>query len=245
MGLTTIGAWNLHHMASEARIPKGVLEVIGAVSPDVLVLTEYVHGSSRDGFIRGLLDLGYEPPNMSEWGTGGNQVLIACRQPSIAGHIQPPTLTAAARTNFLHRRLTGVGLDVIGLRAPYYKTAKERDDYWMQLEECMSAARALNAVFIGDLNWPRSDQSTGRGLSMRRVLTQGFTVPEPEGTWSYMSTNGRSWSLIDHAVLSATVKCNSARFIYREAGHALAGPASERPLSDHAMLWVEVEVLAQ
>jgi hypothetical protein len=243
--MTTIGAWNLHHMASEARIPKGVLEVIGAVSPDVLVLTEYVHGSTRDEFIGGLLDLGYETPSMSECGTGGNQVLIACRQPSIAGHIQPPTLTTAARTNFLHRRLTELSLDVIGLRAPYYKTAKERDDYWVQLEDCMTAARPLNAVFIGDLNWPRSDQSTGRGLSMRRVMSQGFTVPEPEGTWSFMSTNGRSWSLIDHAVLSPTVKCTSSRFIYREAGHALAGPAVERPLSDHAMLWVEVELISQ
>ncbi len=229
-------------MASEARIPDGVLEVIQAVRPDVLVLTEYVHGSSRAEFLAGLVDIGYRTPAISKKAPRENQVLLASREAMTDGDIPAPTYTTAASTNFLHQRLPGSGLDVIGFRAPYYDKTEERDAYWAQLEQCMVAARPLNAVFIGDLNWPRSDTYTGRGLSMQRIMAQGFTVPEPEGSWSYMSANGKRWSLIDHAVLSPTVKCIRSRFIYREAGHTLAGPSAEKPLSDHAMLWVEVEV---
>lgn len=229
-------------MASEARIPVGVLEVIQAVRPDVLVLTEYVHGSSRTDFLAGLVDLGYRAPAISKKAPRENQVLIASLESMTDGNLPVPTYTTAASTNFLHQRLPASGLDVIGLRAPYYDKPEERDAYWAQVEQSMVAARPLNAVFVGDLNWPRSDTYTGRGLSMQRIMAQGFTVPEPEGSWSYMSPNGKRWSLIDHAVLSPTVKCISSRFIYREAGHTLAGPLAERPLSDHAMLWVEVQV---
>jgi endonuclease/exonuclease/phosphatase family metal-dependent hydrolase len=238
--MTSIATWNLHHMTREALIPPGVLEVIAAVRPDVLVLTEYVDGGNRKAFISGLEALGYKKPLASTNAHGHNQVLIACQVRHDRGHIEAPTYTTSASSNFLHCHLPDTGLHVIGVRAPYYKMAAERDRYWEQLEQAILAGRNLDAAVIGDLNWQRRERRTRRGLAIRRLLDEGFTMPIPEGPWSFMSADGDGTSVIDHAILSPSMRCISSRYIYQAGGHFLAGPALAKPISDHAMLWVDV-----
>ena len=71
--------WNLNHRTRPKPIPDLVPEVIKALSPDLLVLTEYVRGPSHDSFLTCLFDLGLCFTLMSPEANGENSVLIAGR----------------------------------------------------------------------------------------------------------------------------------------------------------------------
>ena len=43
-------AWNINHRIREKAIPDQMIEAIVSLGPDVIVLTEYVHGTTRTGF---------------------------------------------------------------------------------------------------------------------------------------------------------------------------------------------------
>ena len=51
--------WNINHRTKEKSIPDHMAEAIASLSPDVIVLTEYVHSLSRKTFIEQLTDNGF------------------------------------------------------------------------------------------------------------------------------------------------------------------------------------------
>jgi len=51
-------AWNVAHAARECPLRPGLLDAIASLEPDVLTLSQYVHGASRAAFVAGLADLG-------------------------------------------------------------------------------------------------------------------------------------------------------------------------------------------
>ena len=242
--MTTIAAWNLHHATDERKIPDEVTTVIESLKPDVLVLTEYVDGASRLGFKDALRSrLGFNQKiGISETVVGQNHVLIASKASQVAPPVRLPcpTFTKAAETNFLHRYLPDIGLDVVGFRVPDYKPAAQRASYWEQLEVCILAARDRNAVFIGDFNWQPSEKRTASALAIKRIKQAGFQVVTPDEPWSFINAKGTGTSKIDHAVLTPSLSCRAARYIYKEGDVVLAGPSRDKPVSDHALLWLDV-----
>ena len=57
-----IVSWNLAHQTHERPIHRNFLEAVKLLSPDVLVLNEYVHGGSRTEIMARLHEIG-----LKEW----------------------------------------------------------------------------------------------------------------------------------------------------------------------------------
>jgi hypothetical protein len=224
--MTTIATWNLHQMGRQVEIPDGVVDVIREVRPDVLVLTEYVDRGGREEFERALHEIGYTSGAVSPAGPAQNQVLIASVAEQMDGKFHAPGVDEAARTNFLHRWLPKQELNLIGFRVPSY--LREDQDklaaYWADLRiDALSVAR-VRTVFIGDLNWGRTQPNASAATAIESLQAAGYKLVPAEGG-------------SDRALLSAAVRCHDAWHVEQAAGHRLTG---EGGLSDHPMLVVEV-----
>ena len=238
-----LATWNVNHRTGRKAIPPAVLHAIAALDLDVLVLTEFVDGPHHTLFKDSLKDIGFEGVAVSVKAPQQNQVLIAARTALANDGLLPlPGHTEAATTNWLHRRLPGLGIEVVGLRAPMYLLAEDRTSYWSQVEDIARAARERPIVFLGDFNLdPHTD---GRPCAevFPRLEAEGFRLAEPAGDWSYHSGKGKGGTRIDHALASPTLKITEARYIYKARSHTLAGPANGHgpALSDHALLSLRI-----
>ena len=224
--MTTIATWNLHQMGRQVEIPDGVVEVIREVRPDVLVLTEYVDRGGREEFERALHEIGYTSGAVSRAGPAQNQVLIASVAEQMDGKLHAPGVDEAARTNFLHRWLPKLELNLIGFRVPSYHQEEQGKlaAYWADLRiSALSVARG-RTVFIGDLNWGRTRPSEAAATAIESLQAAGYKLVPAEGG-------------SDRALLSAAVRCHDAWHVEQAAGQMLTG---EGGLSDHPMLVVEV-----
>ena len=122
-----LAAWNLNHRTGKKAIPPAVIHAIAALDIDVLVLTEFVDGDHHARFKDALKDLGFDSLAVSLKAPRQNQVLIAARSPLADDGLLPlPGHTEAATTNWLHRRLPALHLEVVGFRAPMYLDADDR-----------------------------------------------------------------------------------------------------------------------
>ena len=54
-----IVAWNINHRAREKTIPDHLAAAIASLDPDVIVLTEYVDGSTAPHFMRASLSTAF------------------------------------------------------------------------------------------------------------------------------------------------------------------------------------------
>ena len=121
------------------------------------------------------------------------------------GLLPLPGHTEAATTNWLHRRLPGLKLEVVGFRAPMYLAADDRTGYWNQVEGIARTARDRRVIFLGDFNCDPFTDTRPCTQVFPRLQADGFRLPEPKGDWSYHSGNGHGGSRIDHALASPTV----------------------------------------
>jgi endonuclease/exonuclease/phosphatase family metal-dependent hydrolase len=249
--------WNVAHQAKESPIPPALYACLRALveerRPDVLVLTEFVDGPSREHVHATLEGLGFSrKPVVSDRyhtprGLPHNQVLITARVPLKRGDLEIPALgvpgaEAAARPNFLHAKLPSAGLEIVGLRAPAYKVSAERKAYWRAVREIAATAdtRDLRLVLIGDLNASPAHQSPG-GQALRHLRQVGWQVPNPVGDWSYRRRGAKSppvTSKIDHVIARPPVRVLTAEWVTEVGGHALAG--REDAPSDHAALCADL-----
>jgi endonuclease/exonuclease/phosphatase family metal-dependent hydrolase len=238
-----LAAWNLNHRTGKKSIPVAVIHALASLDIDVLVLTEYVDGDHLAGFKDSLKDIGFEGLAVSVKAPRQNQVLLAARTALADDGLLPlPGHTEAATTNWLHRRLPGYNLEVVGFRAPMYLTADDRGGYWNQVETIIRAARDRRVIFLGDFNCdPHADTRPSAAL-FPRLLAEGFTLANPKGDWSCHSGNGHGGTRIDHALASPGLAIAEAKYLYKSGRHVLAGPArgDEAALSDHALLSVRV-----
>jgi exonuclease III len=231
--MTTIATWNLHHMGNEVGIPWEVVAVIERVRPDVLVLTEYVDRGGRADFVAALARIGYRNPRHSEAGKEPrqNQVLVASLHEQEDGSLEAPKVDEAARTNFLHQRLPGPGLelDLIGFRAPHYQSEKPVNpkklvDYWWQFKKMALGEVNRRVVFIGDFNIGTKDVDVPGREAIASLVRKGFRLVGEEGG-------------LDRALLSPVARLKSFSVIEAIGDQWLTG---EGGLSDHPMLVVEV-----
>jgi hypothetical protein len=231
-GVTTIATWNLHHMGNETTIPANAVEVIKQVKPDLLVLTEYVDRGGRAAFVAALDCIGYRKPKCSERGQEPrqNQVLVASLAAQQDGTREAPKVDEAARTNFLHRRIPTLGLDVIGFRVPHYQSEKPVKpdnlvNYWWQFKKMALGIAGQRVVLIGDFNIGVKHVDEPGRRAVASLVRKGFRLAGEVGG-------------LDRALLSPGVRLRSFKVIEAVGDHWLTGKSG---LSDHAMLVVEVE----
>lgn len=235
-----IASWNLNHRSVRKNIPQGVLDVIGELAPDVLVLTEYVDDDSHEGFKDGLTKHGFSKISVSKSIKGHNQVLIASRSGHSLGTMLAPVPDSHAETNYLSVHIDGADLEIIGLRAPAYEKKSEINAYWTALAQSMEGAADRRVLIIGDVNGdPANPRSLG-GTHMNAMRERGWMIPAPSGEWSYSSTDGMFRSRIDHVLATPGVGDISASYIIEVGQYVAAGSKEVEPLSDHAILMAEL-----
>lgn len=230
-------AWNLNHRSLKKKIPAALPEGILSLGPDVVILTEYVEGPSHGGFCD-CLKAGGLPVQFRTPGGPDNQVLIASRTTASQGSLFPPINLSYAASNWLHVRLAEPLLEIVGVRVPLYKVAKDRHSYWDWFELAIPPLLTSASVIIGDLNCdPQS--SRGRGpKSLSRLAAQGWQLADPDGHGSYASHTGKT-SRLDHALLSPTLEITAAAYIQSANGFVFMKPGS-CPLSDHAPVVLDI-----
>jgi hypothetical protein len=124
-----IVAWNLNHRIREKVIPEGVATAILSLSPDVVVLTEYVEGPDHASFCTILKAYGLATQLHSEFKPRHNHVLIASKSMAALGTFVPPDTLPHAVSNCCHVRLADPSLDLVGLRVPV-ESPKQNRCYW-------------------------------------------------------------------------------------------------------------------
>lgn len=235
-----VAAWNLNHRIHPKPIPDGVVQAIGFLDLDALVLTEYVDDGGRDDFKAALAGIGLTNLSISQAPPRHNQVLIASKRPHVKRELAIPNGNSHAQSNVLAVRFPEIDLQLVGLRVPAYKKRSELEVYWKGLSHLLQALEAQRFVALGDLNAdPRVRRSCG-GSYLRQLESDGFQVPEPEGDWSYISSDGTCTSRIDRIIASPEVSISASRYVTQAAGLRIAGPASVAGLSDHAILAAEL-----
>jgi len=236
-----IASWNLNHRTLEKPIPDTVGTALESLGADVIILNEFVDGPSRTAFKQQLNDIGYSDIAISDKFPKQNQILIASRTLQRSGDLSPPGLTVAATSNFLHRKLPDLGIEIVGVRPPAYKLKSEQEQYWEQLSSIISQAKGRNILFAGDLNAdPDNSKYVGGKVLDAIRKDDAWNIPNPDGEWSYISSDGKRSSRIDHVVCSSTFEQTHARYVYAIDNIVLAGPKGSNPVSDHAVLLVQV-----
>jgi len=237
-----LAAWNLNHRTSRKAIPPAVIHAIAALDIDVLVLTEFVDGPHTDHFKAALKDVGFEHVAVSVRAPRQNQVLMAARTELADDGLLPlPGHTEAATTNWLHRRLPSLKLEIVGFRAPHYLAADDRLGYWHQVETIARSACHRRLIFLGDFQLDPLTDTRPCAQVFPRLEADGFSLARPKGDWSCHSGSGHGGTRIDHALATPGLHLTEARYLYKAGRHLLAGPANgTAPLSDHALLSIRL-----
>lgn len=232
-------AWNLAHQCREDAIKPEFSAAIAELAPDVLLLNEYVHGSTREQLVLSLSDLGLSHLMVSQRLNGNNQILIASRFALELGDLLgPSTRDQGGKANFLHVRLPTERLELVGLRAPAYVGAALRT-YWDDLVGLIRSSFTRNIAFIGDFNTDPDSLTRATARHLRSLREEGWSVPSPTGEWSYISRRSIG-TRIDHIVASPSVNVISAHYISQIEELLLASPRKSSGFSDHAPLVVRI-----
>jgi exonuclease III len=231
-----IVSWNLGHQTHERPLKAVFFPAIRALRPDVLVLNEYVDGTSRTRMRASLAANGLSHVAVSESIRGHNQVLIASRYPLAFGALRGPQTSDASVSNFLHVHIPDVGLELVGLRAPAYSAAAHKVSYWASLSETISGTFGAPIVYVGDMNADPESSRTPGGRALAALERSGWHIPRPVGEWSYRSS--RTHSRIDHAIIAPTIADAGATYCHSVDTVLCAG--ASRELYDHAPLLVEL-----
>jgi len=233
-------SWNINHRIQMKKIPTSVLSIINEISPDLLVLNEYVDGDERIHFKYGLKENGFTHISISNKFDRQNQVLIASRVKHKRGDLKPPSYDESSITNFLHVALPIFGIEVVGIRVPAYKKAGELKSYWGELLSIIRSTKSRNIVFVGDFNCDPEISKTPGAKVLKLLREEGWKIPPPYGNWSYISYNGQRRSRLDYTLASPAVDDISGTYISKLGSYIIAGPKEKNPISDHAILISEV-----
>lgn len=227
-------SWNMRCQTRLRPIPAACVPALRSWVPDVVILNEYVHDSTRAGLVDDLSRIGLVHVACSERIGRHNQVLIASRVPLDIGDLQGPDLEGGAgKSNFLHVRLGRLDLSVVGLRVPTY-TGEALQRYWDDVSRSVRS-RTLRSIWIGDLNCDPDRPRSSGGRALKALEAEGFQIPRPADPWSF-----HTGSRIDHAVLSPDLKFVSARYLSHAGGHLVVGVEPEH-VTDHAAVFVEID----
>jgi hypothetical protein len=215
-------------------------EALVSLDPDVIILTEYVHGPFRLEFLTELKEHDFAYRLVSECRAGENHVLIASRTALEAGTIRPPeNIDHSVPSNALHARLPHQGIDILGLRIPdYSKDPPTKRACWDWVLETAKCIKDRPSVLIGDFNTDPKYPKSKCGDRIGRLIEDGWQIASPTDGASHWSLNGHAVR-IDHAFVTRHFVIAAADYIWERNGHVFAG---KKPgaLSDHAVLSIDI-----
>ena len=212
-----IVAWNINHRARETKIPDHLAEAIAALLPDVIVLTEYVHGLTRFAFHAKLAELGFCNLLMSDWRKGENQVLIASRTALEAGPIRAPEIAPSVPSNALHVRLPVESLEILGIRVPdYSKAPKIKRACWDWILQTAGDVRDRPFIIIGDFNTDPKYSRNRCGDRIGMLVDSAWQLASPPDGSSFWTLGGHAVR-IDHAFVSPHLAIGHAAYVTRSA----------------------------
>jgi exonuclease III len=226
--------WNVAHQARPRIIRPDLPSAIASLTPDIVVLTEYVVGASHQFFVDALTAHGLSQVCISAEVKGQNQVLIASRPAIKEGDIRAPDLAPQVPSNLLHVRLCSVRLELIGLRVPMFAAAAQKWAYWDWLAAAAESLRGRPCVILGDFNADPTSTTSASGARLRELASRGWHLALPARGWSFRSHAGRE-SRIDHALVSPALGLVRSQYVADRGGFHFAGP-NKGALSDHAPL---------
>jgi endonuclease/exonuclease/phosphatase family metal-dependent hydrolase len=135
-----------------------------------------------------------------------NRIFVASRLPFTIGDIPPPQgPTSHATTNFLHVRLDNSDIELIGLRRPDYKGA-EKIQYWAEVTDILRAAGDRALVIAGDINEKLFKKTPRDVTAVPFPGAEMYSVPRPDGDWSYTNPSGTGQSQIDHVLHTSRLR---------------------------------------
>lgn len=239
-----VAAWNVGHRITRKAIPVEMGEALIDLGVDVIFLTEFVDGAAdRDRLRDQLRTAGYHYFATSVALPRHNQIFAASRIPFEVGDVDAPTQPDShAETNFLHLQFTGRDIELIGVRAPAYKTAAERRAYWSDLAEIMRIYDDRALVVAGDINFDPFKGASDYTAAVEFPGAEMYRATRPEGPWSFASLHDPSkTSCIDHVVHSPAVTVTDVEYRYTAGGVNLAGQNSPHK-GDHAVLTFTAEL---
>lgn len=240
--------WNINHRTKEKRIPDHMAEAIASLSPDVIVLTEYVHSLSRKTFIEQLTDNGYLYHVKTERIYGENQIFIASKTPLENRNIfVPGDIGKSTPSNVLYVSLPEKGFDILGLRIPCYSDSKEQTirkrRFWDWILE-IGSDNKRPLVIMGDFNTDPNDKGAKFGNPINQLKYTGWKHATPISGYSFKSFNNGSERRIDHVFTSRHFDILDAKYILESNQYIFTGKKSEA-MSDHAVLLVEIQMNSQ
>jgi endonuclease/exonuclease/phosphatase family metal-dependent hydrolase len=243
----TVLAWNVGHRAGiYPAIPAEMIAALGSLEADVVLLNEYYDDGRQDRrrFREQLAAIGYAHCDQSLAERRHNCIFVASRLPFTIGDIPPPQgPTSHATTNFLHVRLDNSDIELIGLRRPDYKGA-EKIQYWAEVTDILRSSGDRALVIAGDINEKLFKKTPRDVTAVPFPGAEMYSVPRPDGDWSYTNPSGTGQSQIDHVLHTSRLRINQVRYRYEVDGIALAapGPLKKVSLSDHAALTFTAEL---
>lgn len=236
-------AWNVNHRAARHAIPQWIPEEIKTVSPDILILLEYVRGSDHDKFVRQLANYGLTTASLSQEGFG-NQLLIATRERHRPGSTRMPEIPWVPG-NVLHVVLEDSETHVIGFRMPAFEKNERqfKRPTWNWLREQAGAVVDVPSVIAGDFNTASGDSSKYCGDCIEMLEHDGWKYIIPSAGHSWCLKPGATERRIDYAFLSRSLFPLSTDYSwsFRE-NHGITSQSPGTP--DHAMLMVEFTTAA-
>ncbi len=235
--------WNVNHRIRAKKIPPQMAESLASLSPDIIVLTEYVQGASHDTFLRDLKSHGFPYVMLSEFKEKQNRILIASRTPLKAGDIQAPTdIIEAVPCNMLHVQLVVSGINIIGLRMPLPLTAIQKKAWWDWVTTTAQENRDHPFIITGDFNTDpiKSRGSNGR-IRFDTLKENGWTYNLPQTpSWWWNNKDEFGWKL-DHALFNSK-HFSSPQSEYLTEFSPYVFARKPGAMSDHAVLLVEAEL---
>lgn len=233
--------WNINHRTCNKKIPDNMAKAIASLSPNVVVLTEYVPGRSHQIFIEQLNSYGFTHHVMSKRALRENQVFIASNTTLECGNILAPTnIEKSIPSNVLHVRLPEMGFDILGLRVPdYSKQPRIKHQCWDWIMKVAAEKKNHPFVMMGDFNTDPDDSQAKCGNRINQLKDNGWQHSMPSSGasyWAIINGNGRR---LDHAFVSRHFDVLAIEYISESGSYVFAGKKSEA-MSDHAVLLLEI-----
>ena len=238
---TKILAWNVNHRAKRRRIPVWIVPSILAMSPDIVVLTEYVEGVQHADFLKALAAGGLTHVLATTFTAGENQLLIAARHKFRAGDLRAPAIYSSVPLNALHVEFPGTNLNLLGFRMPSGKQfdAQFRRPTWDWLIEAAARLRDKPSVLIGDFNTAPGDRVSRCGDGFERMSQGGWFHALPNSGFSFRHSSG-SDRQIDHCFHSPNLSAQRAEYRWDFQHAAPDADCGKVGIPDHAMLVVDL-----
>jgi endonuclease/exonuclease/phosphatase family metal-dependent hydrolase len=235
--------WNINHRISKKKIPREMAEALASLSPDIIVLTEYVEGPSHNQFLADLKSEGFSYWRLSEYKERQNRIFIASRMPLGDGNSKAPTdIIEAVPCNVLHVTIPQIELNVLGLRMPLPMNPQQKKEWWDWVTTTARKSQKNRFIILGDFNTELTSKGPNGAVRLLNLAENGWQHASPVtgGSWWLCRDDIIYEHRLDHAFFSKHFTLRSSEYIIENGKYIFAKKPGA--MSDHAVLLVDVDI---